>query len=152
MAAITMLPPPGGSDYQVCVSNSDSVLKRRVLDFAELGAAKGSTLAAADTCTLITLNPGDFVTRVFVRQLVAGTSSSTVSIGDTAVGATAWHNGYATDSAAQNFTLGAGANVAAGKFYSSADALKVTLGATPPLTGRIEVTAEVYQFGNSITK
>lgn len=152
MAAITMLPPPGGSSYQVNVCNSDSVLVRRVIDFTELGSAKGSTLAAADTANFITINAGDFVTRVWVRQLVAGTSSSTVSIGDTAVGATAWHNALATDGAAQTFTAANGANVTAGKFYSSADALKLTLGATPPLTGRIEVTAEVYKFGTSTVK
>lgn len=149
---VTFFPPPAGSVNQVGVANSDSVLKRRVIDFAELTAAKGSTLVAGDTARAIALNPGDYVKQVYFRQLVAGTASSTMNVGDTAVGATAWYNGYATDGAAQTFALGNGANATAGKMYAAADYLLLTLGATPPLVGKVEITAEVYQFGTSIVK
>ena len=148
---VVMLPPPGGSKNQVCNTNIDSILRRRVIDFAEATAVKGSTLVAGDTIKVFNFSAGELVTNVWTRQLVAGTASSTIDIGDS-VGASAWHNDLATDGAAQTLTAGAGANASAGYLYAADNYLLLTLGSTPPLTGKVEFTAKVIDFGTSIVK
>ena len=139
--------PISGSIYQNLEAGCPVVRKTRIIDFAEAVTLKGSNLVAGDSIKAMTFDAGSLVLAVYVRQVVAGTPSSTFSVGSAAT-STLYVATVSADAVAQTMkssTIGA-------SFFSSADYVNFTLGATPTLTGKVEVNALLLPIGTSLTR
>lgn len=150
----------GTSDLNFQTHELDFQLLSRVVDFAKFtGSAAG---AAADTADILTIPAGFTVEEVYYKILVASTTSSSVfGAGDSAdstyyfpntVSATATAGTIAktvTTATASKFK-GSSATAAtlvdlSTKLYSTADKLRVVLGATAPLNGKVQFVVRGVQ-------
>lgn len=148
MTAIDLTTPVAGSTFQQWVSAAGVDRLVKTVDFAEALASKGSALAQNDTVKAMVIPAGSAVISVFCRQLVAGTASSTFTVGSTAT-STLYIASVSNDAAAQTFGYSDPSTI---NFFSSADTVTLKLGATPPQAGKIEITALVAPVGTSLTK
>lgn len=138
---------------RVIVHSAAAEYRKQSFDISKL-----ATHAAGDIVKIIAVNAGEFVRNVYVRVITASTtSSSTVTVGDTASG-TSWIASLAATSAAGTVVGSTGSNIftqsgttpfavtwVGGKQYTTADTIQVVLGATPPLDGILEVIVEVVE-------
>lgn len=130
-------------------------LLSKTVDFSKFtGSAAG---VAGKTADVISIPAGFVVENVFVKVLTAGTASSTVNVGDSS--AASFITGVATDGTAGTTTAASGSYLFGsfattpavsgvyngGKLYSAADALRLTLGSTAPVTGSVKVVVKGYQ-------
>ena len=141
------------------VEKNDRFTRKHVINFADVLATKGSALAQNDTVDILTINPGERIVDVTARIITAGTASSTVTVGDQA-GATSYIASVACDGTAGTVTGANGAYIfsqsgtapyavtwVGGKYYTAANTLRMTLGATAPQAGVIEFALVVQQLG-----
>lgn len=148
-----------GSALYKTVEKNAYFARKHVISFADVLATKGSTLAQNDTVDVLTINPGERVVDVTARVITAGTTSSTVTVGDQA-GATSYITSVACDGTAGTVTGADGAYIfsqagtvpyavtwVGGKYYTAANTVRLTLGATAPQAGVIEFTAFIEQLG-----
>lgn len=136
----------------------------RVIDFAEVNTAKGSTLAQNDTIDAVKIPAGSFVKDVIVRMLVpCAVASTTMQVGDSNV-ATGYIASVALDAAANTvaaasgtaiLTLSAGSTVttySGGVYYATADAVRLKLNSSSAATtGKVEVSAFIIPLGTGTT-
>ncbi len=129
------------------------VYRKQSFDISKL-----ATHAASDIVKVIAINAGEFVSNVLVRVITPSTtSSSTITVGDTASG-TSWVPSLSATSTAGTVVGATGSNVftqsgtspfavtwVGGKQYTTADTIQVVLGSTAPADGVIEVIAEVVE-------
>ena len=128
------------------------ITRRRVIDFAEALAKKGSALANADVIQAMPVKAGEAVVNVFLRVITPGTASSTAGVGDGA-GTTSY---IATasgvlDAAAGTIVKASGAYIQTEaappvlkcKLYTTDDTIDLLLGATAPQAGVVELIAEI---------
>lgn len=138
------------SGYSIAHS-SGVELRKQVFDIAKL-----ATHVAGDAVKILTINKGEFVKNVYVRNVTASTTgSSTLEVGDS--GSATGYNASVDATAAANTVVGAnGANIftqlgsgtyavtwLGGKNYTAADYILITLGSTAPANGVFEVIAEI---------
>lgn len=144
----------GSGLYKVVEKNAHFV-RKHVINFADVLATKGSALAQNDTVDALAVYAGERVKEVYVRAITAGTASSTFTVGDQA-GATGFITSVAADAAAGTVTTAYGTYVQAGsttylttggKYYSAANTIRLTLGATAPQAGVVEVVAYIDATG-----
>ena len=151
----------GSGLYKVAIKNEHFV-RKHVINFADVLATKGSALAAGDTVDVLALFPGERVVDVTARVITAATAASTVTVGDQA-NATSYITSVACDGAAGTLTGGNGANFftqsgvtpfavtwVGGKFYTAANTIRITLGATAPQAGVIEFCAYIEEVGTDV--
>lgn len=137
-----------GADGKFQSHDLGFLILSKTLDFAKFTGTAAS--AGSKTADIITLPAGFVVENVFAKQITAGTAQAfTVGDADSATGFITTLNAssgtgitaadgayiltdYATTPAVNNVWSG-------GKLYSTANAVRITLGATPVTTG-------VYQF------
>lgn len=148
-----------GSGLYKTVEKNSYFARKHVINFADVLATKGSALAQNDTVDIVPLNPGERVIDVTARIITAGTASSTVTVGDQA-GAASYIASVAIDGTAGTVTGGNGAYLfsqsgttpfavtwVGGKYYTAANTLRMTLGATAPQAGILEFTVFIEQLG-----
>lgn len=143
-----------GSGLYKQVEKNAHVVRKHVVNFADVLATKGSALVATDTVDVMTLFPGEFLVGAYSRVITAGTAGSTVTVGDQA-SAAGFIASVAVDAAASTVLSGSGALLQSGltpfsilgKFYSAANTVRLTLGATAPQAGVVEITVDVVQLG-----
>ncbi len=148
-----------GSGLYKTVEKNNAFARKHVINFADVLATKGSALAQNDTVDILTLNPGERIVDVTSRIITAGTGSSTVTVGDQA-GAASYISSVACDGTAGTVTGANGAYIftqsgttpfaitwLGGKYYTAANTLRMTLGATAPQAGVIEFTIFVEELG-----
>lgn len=146
----------GGPDGLFQSHDLSAQILSKTVDFSKYtGTAAG---VATKTADVITIPAGFVVENVFVKVLVAGTASSTITVGDSS-DADNYVASVACDGTAGTVTAAAGSYLYgsfattpavsgvynAGKLYSTADAIRLTLGATPPTTGKVQVVVKGYQ-------
>ena len=147
-----------GSGLYKVVESSGYILRKHVINFADAVTVKGSPLAAGDTIDILSLNVGEFVDFCSSRVITAGTAASTATVGDqsSAAGLIA---SVACDAVTGTLVPGSGAllqngltpfNIL-GKYYTAANTVRLTLGATPPQTGVIEFVVGVIQIYTHVT-
>lgn len=151
----------GSGLYKVCEKNT-YLARKHVINFVDVLATKGSPLVATDTVDILGLFPGERLVDVTARVITVGTASSTVTVGDQA-GAASYIASVACDGTVGTITGGNGAYLftqsgttpfavtwVGGKYYTAANTLRMTLGATAPQAGVIEFTAYIEQIGTDV--
>ncbi len=149
-----------GSGLYKTVEKNTYFARKHVINFADVLATKGSALAQNDTVDIVPLNIGERVVDVTARIITAGTTSSTVTVGDQA-GATSYLTTLAVDGTAGTVSGANGAYIftqsgttpfavtwVGGKYYAAANTLRMTLGATAPQAGVVEFTVFIEQVGS----
>jgi hypothetical protein len=145
--------------------SSSAIRKFRVIDWAEVLAAKGSATAQNDTVDVIKIPAGSFVKDVIVRQLVApvSTAAETMQVGDT-THPTNYIVSFDLQSAANTCVAASGTAIVSqaaggltitylgGLYYASADAIRVTLNSSAAVTaGKTEFSACIIPLGAGLT-
>lgn len=146
------------------------IVRKHVIKFVDAVAVKGSALVQTDTIDAIKIYAGEFVVGAFVRIITAGTTSSTVQVGDQ-TSAASFIASLALDAASGTVSLSPGTLTTAdnnimvqdsgsayavtftgGKYYASADTIRLTIdSATAPAAGVIEVGIVVIPVSASTT-
>ena len=134
-------------------------LMKHVVSLADLAIVKGSAAASGDTFDLMVIPAGTMVVGVAVRTLVPVTTAATVAIGDQS--AASFQAACAVDAAANTVVTGSGAYLQAatvpyactgGKFFSTANSVRLTLGGTwtSATAGSFQVLVEVVELGTGL--
>ena len=143
----------GVTDLNFQAKSFEMQILSRTIDFAKFtGSAAG---AAADTADVIDIPAGFVVESVFVQNVTPSTTTSSVfGVGDTSSSVGYFPNTTSATAAATTIVSGTGAylltsfattpavnNVVTniGKAYATADRIRVVLGATAPLNGKVKI-------------
>ena len=131
----------------------------RTIDFAKFTTTSVAG-AAADTADVITIPAGFVVEGVFVQIVTASTTGSSVfGVGDSTSSVGFLPNTTAATAAVGTISPSTGALLFApfattpavtaltqGKAYAAADAVRVVLGATAPVNGKIKIFVRGFQL------
>lgn len=147
----------GTSDLNFQKRSFENQTLSRVLDFSKFtGTAAGT---AADTADVVTIPAGFVVESLFVKVVTAsGTASSTFGVGDSASSVGFLANTTDATQAAGTVIPSTGTYLLAsfattpavtgvlsqGKVYTTANKVRVVLGSTAPLTGKIQVVVRGF--------
>jgi len=155
MATIKPYPAKANSPYHDFTGPITYYYKRKVVDFAECTALKGSALAQNDVIEAIPLTAGEILVGGFAKIITAGTASTTAQVGITGDDADGLIKSIALDGTAGTVTGANGAYLFTqatttdkpvswfgGKPIASNDTLDLLLDAATAVTaGRVEVIA-----------
>ena len=150
----------GLNDLNFQISRPVAQTRSRIVDFAKF-TLTGVAGAAADTADVITL-PANFVVMDVKTIIVTAstTASSVFGVGDSASSVGFMPNTTAATSAVGTVVDASGANlfttfattpavtavISNGKTYATANAIRVVLGATAPLNGKVKVIVYGFQI------
>lgn len=81
MATVKVYPAKPNSLYKDYTGPISYYYKRKVIDFAECAALKGSALAQNDVIEAIPLNAGEILVGGFAKIITKGTASTTAQVG-----------------------------------------------------------------------
>jgi len=155
MATVKVYPAKANSLYKDYTGPISYYYKRKVIDFAECTALKGSALAQNDVIEAIPLEAGEILVGGFAKIITAGTGSTTATIGITDDDADGLIKSVALDGTAGTVTAANGAYLLTpdgstpfavtwlgGKAIATDDTLDLLLDANTAVTaGQVEVIA-----------
>lgn len=155
MATVKIYPAKPNSLYKDYTGPISYYYKRKVIDFAECAALKGSALAQNDVIEAIPLNAGEILVGGFAKIITAGTASTTAQVGITGDDADGLIASVALDGSAGTVTAANGAYLftqggtspfavtwTGSKAIATDDTLDLLLDAATAVTaGRVEVIA-----------
>ena len=155
MATVKPYPAKANSLYKDYTGPITYYYKRKVIDFVECTALKGSALAQNDVIEAIPLEAGEILVGGFAKIITAGTGSTTAQIGITGDDADGFIASVALDGTAGTVTAANGAYLftqsettpyavtwVGGKAIATDDTLDLLLNATTAVkAGVVEVIA-----------
>jgi len=154
MATVKVYPAKPNSLYKDYTGPISYYYKRKVIDFAECTALKGSALAQNDVIEAIPLEAGEILVGGFAKIITTGTANTTAQVGtgddsDGLIKSVALDGNAGTVTAANGayiFTQATSANYAVtwvgGKAIATDDTLDLLLDAsTAVAAGKVEVIA-----------
>ena len=155
MATVKVYPAKPNSLYKDYTGPISYYYKRKVIDFVECTALKGSALAQNDVIEAIPLEAGEILVGGFAKIITAGTASTTAKVGITGDDADGFIASVALDGSAGTVTAANGAYLltqsgttpfavtwTGSKAISTDDTLDLLLDAsTAVAAGRVEVIA-----------
>lgn len=155
MATVKVYPAKPNSLYKDYTGPISYYYKRKVIDFVECTALKGSALAQNDVIEAIPLGAGEILVGGFAKIITAGTASTTAQVGITGDDADGFIASVALDGSAGTVTAANGAYLltqsgttpfavtwTGSKAIATDDTLDLLLNAsTAVAAGRVEVIA-----------
>ena len=155
MATVQVYPAKPNSLYKDYTGPISYYYKRKVIDFAECTALKGSALAKDDVIEAIPLEAGEILVGGFAKIITAGTANTTAQVGITGDDADGLIKSVGLDGNAGTVTAANGAYIftqattqnyavtwLGGKAIATDDTLDLLLNAsTAVAAGKVEVIA-----------
>ena len=155
MATVKVYPAKPNSLYKDYTGPISYYYKRKLIDFVECTALKGSALAQNDVIEAIPLDAGEILVGGFAKIITAGTASTTAQVGITGDDADGFIASVALDGSAGAVTAANGAYLltqsgtspfavtwTGSKAIATDDTLDLLLNASTAVTaGQVEVIA-----------